>query len=159
MSGAEDEVRDSLIKEFCTITGAGAQVAEQLLAVCNNNLEMAINMHMEGVDVPAANAPASSGASASGAGASSRAGGSSTCPPVADDDDDEDNVRAPIPQKQERMIEAGFEGYALNRVNPNRARIRSVFDGFRNFGNESGSNGGINCTLALHYPQTEGHAF
>ena len=39
---------DDKIKEFCNITGAGAQVAEQLLQVCNGNLEMAINMHMEG---------------------------------------------------------------------------------------------------------------
>ena len=39
---------DDKIKEFCNITGAGAQVAQQLLQVCNGNLEMAINMHMEG---------------------------------------------------------------------------------------------------------------
>ena len=39
---------DEKIKEFCNITGAGAQVAQQLLQVCNGNLEMAINMHMEG---------------------------------------------------------------------------------------------------------------
>ena len=39
---------DDKIKEFCNITGAGVQVAEQLLQVCNGNLEMAINMHMEG---------------------------------------------------------------------------------------------------------------
>ena len=39
---------DDKVKEFCNITGAGAQVAEQLLQVCNGNLEMAINMHMEG---------------------------------------------------------------------------------------------------------------
>ena len=31
--------------------GASEQIAEQLLSVCNDSLEMAINMHMEGVDV------------------------------------------------------------------------------------------------------------
>ena len=40
------------------------------------------------------------------------------------------------------MIEPGYEGYALTRQNPNRARIRSVFDGFRNFGSENGANAG-----------------
>ena len=45
---AEDAMDDDQIKAFCNITGAGAQVAQQLLQACNGNLEMAINMHMEG---------------------------------------------------------------------------------------------------------------
>ena len=54
-------------------------------------------------------------------------------------DEDEDGVRAPIPQKQEVLIQPGFEGYALNR-NSSRmraSRVRSVFDGFRNFSQEA----------------------
>ena len=124
MSGGAE--RDDKIKEFCMITGAGAQVAEQLLSVCNDNLEMAINMHMEGVDVAGTSGNGGPGPSAAASGAS---------PP-----DDEDEVRAPIPQKQETMIEPGFEGYQI-RQSTNRARIRSVFDGFRNFNNEARNSG------------------
>jgi len=163
---------DDKIKEFCNITGAGAQVAEQLLQVCNGNLEMAINMHMEGVDV-SAGASSSGGAGASAAesqarssssgtqaGGSSRGKGGGGRGESADVDvesfgaDEEDGVRAPIPQRQDRMISPGYEGYALTRANPSRARIRSVFDGFRNFGSEqqrgsngaSSSNGGSSST-------------
>jgi len=53
---------------------------------------------------------------------------------------EDDEVRAPIPQKQETLIEAGYEGYQMNnRQNYRKARIRTVFDGFRNFGNEASS--------------------
>ena len=49
-----------------------------------------------------------------------------------------DEVRAPIPQKQETLIHAGYEGYPMNnRQHYRKARIRTVFDGFRNFGNEA----------------------
>ena len=34
------------------------------------------------------------------------------------DADEEDGVRAPIPQRQDRMISPGYEGYALTRANP-----------------------------------------
>ena len=37
--------------------GANEQVAEQLLSICNDSLEMAINMHMEGVDVTGQGSP------------------------------------------------------------------------------------------------------
>ena len=51
---------------------------------------------------------------------------------------DVEEVRAPIPQKQETLISAGYEGYPMNnRQNYRKARIRTVFDGFRNFGNEA----------------------
>jgi len=162
---------DDKIKEFCNITGAGAQVAEQLLQVCNGNLEMAINMHMEGVDV-SAGASSSGGAGAStaegqarssssgtqaggrGRGGGGRGGESADVNVESFDADEEDGVRAPIPQRQDRMISPGYEGYALTRANPSRARIRSVFDGFRNFGSEqqrgsngaSSSNGGSSST-------------
>ena len=37
------------VEEFMAITGSSKDIAESLLAACDNNLEMAINMHMEGV--------------------------------------------------------------------------------------------------------------
>ena len=53
------------------------------------------------------------------------------------ENDDDDDVRAPIPQRQETMIEAGYEGYQIRSANPHRGRVRTVFDGFRNFNNET----------------------
>ena len=50
------------IDEFCAITGGTKEMATSLLAVCNGNLEMAINMHMEGVQVED-NQPGTSSAS------------------------------------------------------------------------------------------------
>ena len=84
------------------------EVAKNLLEACGGNLEMAVDMHME---------------DNGGGGASAGVGG-------------EDEVRAPIPQRQEVMVEPGFEGYVMNnRVNKSHAqrRVRSVFDGFRDF--------------------------
>ena len=43
--------RESKIEEFVAITGASREIAKSLLNVCNDNLEMAINMQMEGVQV------------------------------------------------------------------------------------------------------------
>ena len=50
-----------------------------------------------------------------------------------------DDVRAPIPQKKEVLIQPGYEGYSITRTNNliRGSRVRSVFDGFRNFSNES----------------------
>ena len=51
----------------------------------------------------------------------------------------EEEVRAPIPQHQEMMIQPGYEGYALasRQRGASAARrigtVRSVFDGFRDF--------------------------
>ena len=50
------------IQEFVAITGGTEEMAKSLLAVCNGNLEMAINMHMEGVQVED-NQPGTSSAS------------------------------------------------------------------------------------------------
>ena len=49
-----------------------------------------------------------------------------------------DDVRAPIPQREEVLIQPGYEGYSINRTNKFRqSRVRTVFDGFRNFSNET----------------------
>ena len=54
---------------------------------------------------------------------------------------DEDDVRAPIPQTSDTLIEPGYEGYHIARPNrnPHKNRVRTVFDGFRNFGAEGGT--------------------
>lgn len=47
-------------------------------------------------------------------------------------DAQEDYVRAPIPQKQEVLVESGYEGYGFGFKGKRRI-VKSVFDSFRNF--------------------------
>lgn len=50
--------------------------------------------------------------------------------------EEDDEVRAPIPQRQEVMVQPGYEGYALASRQRGARRVgtvRSVFDGFRDF--------------------------
>ena len=101
---------DDAIEKLVSICGVEMEVAKNLLEACGGNLEMAVDMHMEDNG-------------GGGGGASAGVGG-------------EDEVRAPIPQRQEVMVEPGFEGYVMNnRVNKSQSqrRVRSVFDGFRDF--------------------------
>jgi len=121
---------DQKIDEFVAITGGSKDLAKSLLAICNGNLEMAINMHMEGVQTEETTQPGTSNST------STTASASNSIP------DDEDDVRAPIPQREEVLIQPGYEGYSINRTNKFRqSRVRTVFDGFRNFSNETKSNG------------------
>jgi len=108
MAGSEQ------VDQLVSITGVDREMATNLLEACGGNLEMAVDMHME-----------DQGGGQGGAGGSG--GGASNV---------EDEVRAPIPQKQEVMVGQGYEGYMMNnRVNKTlqQRRVRSVFDGFRDF--------------------------
>ncbi|XP_042573949.1 UBX domain-containing protein 7-like isoform X2 [Cyprinus carpio] len=80
---------NGLIQQFTAITGATESVGKHMLEACNNNLEMAVTMFLDGGGI--AEEPSTS---ASSAGASS-----SRHPPG------EDDVRAPIPQKQDILVE------------------------------------------------------
>ena len=66
-------------------------------------------------------------------------GGGEVPPVVLPPQEEEEEVRAPIPQHQEMMIQPGYEGYALasRQRGASAARrlgtVRSVFDGFRDF--------------------------
>ncbi|XP_077322951.1 UBX domain-containing protein 7-like, partial [Lithobates pipiens] len=93
---------------------ASESVAKHMLEACNHNLEMAVTMFLDGggvVEEPS----------------TSSAGASSVHPPPAEDD-----VRAPIPQKQEILVEPEIFG-APKRRRP----ARSIFDGFRDFQTET----------------------
>jgi hypothetical protein len=71
-------------------------IAANLLEACGGDLEMAVNMHME--DGPGPGPAAAQGAPLA------------ATPPL---DGEEDEVRAPIPQQMDQMIQPGYEGYAL----------------------------------------------
>ena len=77
MANSED------LEQLMSITGADRNMAENLLEACGGNLEMAVNMHMEDT----------------GGGVSGLDGGSGLA--AAAEVPDEEEVRAPIPQKQE----------------------------------------------------------
>ncbi|EFX89353.1 hypothetical protein DAPPUDRAFT_190703 [Daphnia pulex] len=92
------------IEQFCAVTGSTEDVARTLIEACRGNLERAVDMHMEGLSEN----PQPSGAQ------------------------EEEYVRAPIPQKQEVLVESGYEGYGFGFKGKKRI-VKSVFDSFRNF--------------------------
>ncbi|XP_015271551.1 PREDICTED: UBX domain-containing protein 7 isoform X2 [Gekko japonicus] len=75
-----------LIQQFIAITGASESVGKHMLEACNSNLEMAVTMFLDGGGI--ADEPSTSSASVS------------NLRPHT-----EDEVRAPIPQKQEILVE------------------------------------------------------
>uniref|UniRef100_A0A672QXM0 UBX domain-containing protein 7 n=1 Tax=Sinocyclocheilus grahami TaxID=75366 RepID=A0A672QXM0_SINGR len=99
---------NGLIQQFTAITGATESVGKHMLEACNNNLEMAVTMFLDGGGI--AEEPSTS---ASSAGA--------------------DDVRAPIPQKQDILVEPE----PLFGVPKRRRPARSIFDGFRDFQTET----------------------
>ncbi|KAK6175714.1 hypothetical protein SNE40_014111 [Patella caerulea] len=107
-------VNESLLEQFCAVTGANKDVGQRLLEACNYNLEMAIGMHMDGGE-------------AQGDGPSQVA--SSSCPLNDDVDDLQSSIRAPIPQKREVLVEDSPVSAYRGRKLP----AASVFDGFRDF--------------------------
>uniref|UniRef100_A0A665UTU7 UBX domain-containing protein n=2 Tax=Echeneis naucrates TaxID=173247 RepID=A0A665UTU7_ECHNA len=105
---------NGLIQQFTAITGATESVGKHMLEACNNNLEMAVTMFLDGGGI--VEEPSTS----SGPASSSRA------PPS-------DEVRAPIPQKQDILVEPE----PLFGVPKRRRPARSIFDGFRDFQTET----------------------
>uniref|UniRef100_A0A3Q4HRE4 UBX domain-containing protein 7 n=1 Tax=Neolamprologus brichardi TaxID=32507 RepID=A0A3Q4HRE4_NEOBR len=106
---------NGLIQQFTAITGATESVGKHMLEACNNNLEMAVTMFLDGGGI--AEEPSTS---------SSSAASSSRAPST-------DEVRAPIPQKQDILVEPE----PLFGVPKRRRPARSIFDGFRDFQTET----------------------
>ncbi|KAM7379335.1 hypothetical protein PAMP_004897 [Pampus punctatissimus] len=106
---------NGLIQQFTAITGATESVGKHMLEACNNNLEMAVTMFLDGGGI--AEEPSTS---------SSSTASSSRAPPS-------DEVRAPIPQKQDILVEPE----PLFGVPKRRRPARSIFDGFRDFQTET----------------------
>ncbi|XP_076837733.1 UBX domain-containing protein 7 [Brachyhypopomus gauderio] len=108
---------NGLIQQFTAITGATESVGRHMLEACNNNLEMAVTMFLDGGGITEEPSTSSSSAGSS----------SSRHLPVGDD------VRAPIPQKQDILVEPE----PLFGVPKRRRPARSIFDGFRDFQTET----------------------
>ena len=81
--------REQKVEEFVAITGSSKQTAESLLAACNDNLEMAINMHMEGVQIEDNN----SSSSASNGTQPGTSSSSAAAAHIDDPDDDGENFK------------------------------------------------------------------
>lgn len=123
MASSSGNVNPELVDQFLAVTGAERSVAISLLEACAGNLDLAVGMHMD-----------------SGGGSSGSLGGAGPSVPKPDifsapgaaDGNEEDDVRAPIPQRTETLVEDGDDkgGWRLRR--PKRF-AHSVFDGFRDF--------------------------
>ncbi|XP_069142543.1 UBX domain-containing protein 7-like [Argopecten irradians] len=96
------------VEQFCSITGADENVAEQMLEACNGNIQLAIEMHMDGGEV-CHSGPQPSGSSAGARGSGARA----TSSKMAADPGEEEDVRAPIPQRNETLVEEMPAGFGL----------------------------------------------
>ncbi|XP_033744571.1 UBX domain-containing protein 7-like isoform X2 [Pecten maximus] len=114
------------VEQFCSITGADENVAERMLEACNGNIQLAIEMHMDGGEM-CHGGPQPSGSS-SGASVGGARGSSSQA--VPDPMVEEEDVRAPIPQRNETLVEETPAGFGFHG---RRRKARSVFDGFRDF--------------------------
>ncbi|KAJ8357872.1 hypothetical protein SKAU_G00206660 [Synaphobranchus kaupii] len=108
---------NGLIQQFTAITGATESVGKHMLEACDNNLEMAVTMFLDGGGIAEEPSTSSSSAVAS----------SSRLPHP------EEEVRAPIPQKQDILVEPE----PLFGVPKRRRPARSIFDGFRDFQTET----------------------
>ncbi|XP_035216881.1 UBX domain-containing protein 7-like [Stegodyphus dumicola] len=107
-SHSPSEPNSILIEQFCSVTGSDREKAIKMLEVCNWNLEMAVNMHVdsdyqENVCVNENNSIPS----------------------------EDDGIRPPIPQSRAVLVEDDIRfQYGLRG---RKRRPHSVFDGFRDF--------------------------
>ncbi|KAG8197423.1 hypothetical protein JTE90_014908 [Oedothorax gibbosus] len=100
------ELNGTLIEQFCSVTGSDVEKAKKMLEICNWNLEMAVNMHVDSdyQDNGSVEAVASV---------------------------DPEGIRAPIPQSRAVLVEEDHNfQYGLRS---RKRRPHSVFDGFRDF--------------------------
>ncbi|XP_064639212.1 UBX domain-containing protein 7-like isoform X2 [Lineus longissimus] len=118
------------LEQFIAVTGASKEAGRRLLEACNGNLDMAIGMFMDnnGSVTDIEEGPSTSSSSA---GVTGMATGGAEAMPGLSLPDEGDEVRAPIPQKKEVLMEENYPTYGFrgNRRRP----PRSVFDGFRDF--------------------------
>ncbi|XP_033096455.1 UBX domain-containing protein 7-like [Anneissia japonica] len=127
----------ALVEQFRSVTGASVDVGRKLLEICNGNLEMAISMQLDGVvDTP----------------------GSSSVSQSSAVESPEDNVRAPIPQKREVLVQdipvfgprprrRGAPGSVFDRFRDFRAETRQQEEMIRGLSNNKGGESAKKRTL------------
>jgi len=132
----QTRITESMIENFISITGTNKIQAKNMLTVCNSNLEMAVNMFLEGGLLQSDNNIESACNSRENnsfndydgvAGASN-----DNSIKIADDDD----VRAPIPQQQTVLVEDQYHALPYSRPRRKEA-ASSVFDRCRDFQKET----------------------
>ena len=120
-----------------SITGLSRAEATQLLEASGNKLEVAVDLHFNSGGSKKTHSSASS-SSASAV----KVNGASNKRALVNDDvasdsnsnaSGEDYVRAPIPQRSEKLLD--YDPYAM-AVEPQNKKQRTVFDGFRNLQEE-----------------------
>ncbi|KAL5013857.1 hypothetical protein ScPMuIL_008127 [Solemya velum] len=141
MASNKPEV-EYLIEQFCSITGACRDEGKSMLEACSNNLQLAIEMHMDGGEGSSNSVPkGDAGLSVAGSSQnfhqqreiSHQSAMASTSSTDAQFNTESDEIRAPIPQRNEVLVEEaptfGFRG--------RKRTSRSVFDRFRDFQRET----------------------
>ncbi|KAI0222486.1 UBX domain-containing protein 7 [Lamellibrachia satsuma] len=96
----------SVIEKFCAITGASEDVAGRLLEACGGNIDLAIGMHLD----------------------SAEEGRES--PHQETSGEDAGDVRAPIPQKNEKLVE---ESHSVPTFGRRKRTTNCIFDALRDF--------------------------
>ncbi|CAM9719926.1 unnamed protein product [Lampetra fluviatilis] len=119
-ASGDAESLGAMVGDFCAITGASQDVALHMLEACGNELHTAVTMFLDGGAGSVPTAAASPLDAAHG-------------PPGSSRSHSRGEVRAPIPQKQEVLVDPEPIFGA-----PKRSRLsQSVFDGFRDFQTEA----------------------
>jgi len=133
-----------MIQQFINITGTEETVAKNMLEAFNNNLEMAINMFLEGHNPdqqevheipPEVYSTDSADSSDRQKHKKERNIKDEHNGVIIDDEDEEDEVRAPIPQKQEVLVEDQYHAIPY-QARPRRV-AHSVFNDCRDFQKET----------------------
>lgn len=150
------EEKQAAIEQFCNFTGATENRAKVTLEACNWNIELAVNMHVDGIDtgepvdvIPTTEPSSEDTIAGSGSGrnnnltrlidsalgasssststsSSNAIGTSGISTPSTSLLNDDDSVRPPIPPVRQVLVEDGFHNHRP------RNHTHSVFDGFRN---------------------------
>ncbi|XP_047130150.1 UBX domain-containing protein 7 isoform X1 [Hydra vulgaris] len=142
MAASNITVSDDLVQQYISITGADKTIALNMLLALNGNLEMAVNMYLEGLCVPEPSESLSP--------SSNRSSSKSHSKKLKNENitknvpyertsfkeyyNSDDNVRSPIPQHQEVLVEDPYHAIPSRTRRPQTC---SVFDNFRDFKKEA----------------------
>ncbi|XP_066936195.1 UBX domain-containing protein 7-like [Clytia hemisphaerica] len=143
MAAASGKISSDLIQQYVNITGSDEESALHLLEAFNGDLESAVNMYLEGGgQLPPKNRDSIIKTSTQNSSSSTTASDDAIVvddelnKPSSSNSGMDDEVRAPIPQKQAVLVEDEYHAlpYPQRRQ---RSAARNAFDGFRDFKKEA----------------------